>query len=57
MEDADCMTNLIMDGVYVREAPVLFINGTYYTHDQIFENDEIRDKIIYDVANSVNNEQ
>ncbi|BDC36256.1 MAG: NrdH-redoxin [Candidatus Methanoliparum thermophilum] len=37
MEDPDCMTDLIMDGVYVKEGPVLFIDGRYYTHDQIFD--------------------
>jgi len=37
MEDPDCMTDLIMDGVYVREAPVLFIDGKYWTYDQIFD--------------------
>lgn len=48
MEDPEEMTDLIMNGIYVKEGPVLFIDGRYFTHDQIFNNkdDSISEEII-----------
>jgi len=40
MEDPETKTDLLMNDIYTNVAPVLFIDGKYYTHDQIFNKDE-----------------
>lgn len=47
MEDPENQTELLMNSVFVTEAPVLFISGKYYTFSDIFDKkDAVSDKII-----------
>ena len=46
MTDPEPQTELLMNDVYVIESPVLYMDGEYYTHEEIFDGDGVREDII-----------
>ena len=46
MSDPEPSTELLMNDVYVIESPVLFIDGKYYTHRNIFNGESVCENIV-----------
>ena len=46
METPTALTELYADGVFVNEAPVLFIDGAYYAAKEIFSGLEVNEALV-----------
>ena len=45
MSDPEPSTELLMNDVYVVESPVLYIDGRYYTHRELFDGEYVHESI------------
>ncbi|VUT24930.1 MAG: hypothetical protein MOIL_00755 [Candidatus Methanolliviera sp. GoM_oil] len=46
MTDPEPQTELLMNDIYTNVTPVLFLNGRYYTHRDLFDGEYVRENII-----------
>jgi len=46
MSDPKSATELLMNDIYTNVTPVLFLNGKYYTHRELFDGEYVRENII-----------
>ena len=46
MTDPEPQTELLMNDIYTNVTPVLFLNGRYYTHRELFDGEYVRENII-----------
>ena len=46
MTDPEPQTELLINDVYTITTPVLFLNGKYYTHDELFDGESVGKEII-----------
>ena len=45
MTDPEPSTELLMNDIYTITSPILFVDGKYYTHENIFNGDGVREEI------------
>jgi len=46
MTDPEPQTELLMNDIYTNVTPVLFLNGKYYTHRELFDGEYVRENLI-----------
>ena len=46
MTDPEPQTELLINDVYTITTPVLFLNGKYYTHEELFDGESVSKEII-----------
>ena len=46
MTDPEPQTELLMNDIYTNVTPILFMDGKYYTHRDLFDGESLRENIV-----------